>query len=104
MKRSLQLCACLSVLVIAAGCEATKSSTPLSPTIAGPIPGVGITPPLIVEPKDNISISSDQQPVTLTIQNAQSSGVRPLTYTFEVASDTDFTNKVFARDSVAPGD
>ena len=28
-----------------AGCEAQKSSTPLSPSVAGPIAGVNITPP-----------------------------------------------------------
>ena len=38
---------CIGVLVLAplVACESTKSANPLSPTVAGPIPGVNITPP-----------------------------------------------------------
>ncbi len=37
------------------------------------------------------------------VENANSNGVRPLSYTFEVASDSAFQNKVFARSNVTPG-
>jgi hypothetical protein len=38
------------------------------------------------------------------IQNATTSGVRALSYTFEVAADTGFNTKVFSRSKVPPGD
>ena len=38
------------------------------------------------------------------IENAASNGPRPLTYVFEVATDTNFTNKVFMREGVAPSE
>ena len=44
-----------------------------------------------------------QQPITLTIGNATTSGVRPLTYSFEVAVDVNFTNRVFTRGSITSG-
>jgi hypothetical protein len=93
----------LAAPLIASACAASKSSNPLSPTVAGPIPGIAITAPSPVEP-NSARVAVDKQPVTLTLQNASSSGPRPLTYRFEVATDVDFTNKVFVRESVAPGD
>lgn len=86
------------------GCASEKSSNPLSPSVAGPIPGVSITPPKPLEPRDGVNIAVDQQPITLLLENAETTGVRPLTYTFEVATDTGFTNKVFVREGIAPGD
>ena len=49
-------------------------------------------------------IAVDQQPVTLTVQNASTSGVRPLSYLVEVAVDAGFTNKVFSRDGISPAE
>lgn len=93
-----------AIATIAAACESTKSSNPLSPTVAGPIPGVNITAPNPVTPSSGAKIAVDQQPLTLTVENSATSGVRPLNYVFEVATDADFTNKVFSRDGIAPGD
>ena len=86
-----------------AGCEASKSSNPLSPSIAGPIAGVNITQPKLLEPTQGFKFKESQQPIKLLIENASSSGVRPLTYLFEVAVDQDFTNKVYARSGVPQG-
>jgi hypothetical protein len=83
---------------------AEKSSNPLSPSVAGPIPGVSITPPRPVEPRDGVKIATEQQPVTLLLENAATSGERPLSYLFEVATDSGFTNKVFTREGVTPGE
>ena len=85
------------------GCEASKSSNPLSPSVAGPIPGVDISAPKALEPIAGTKIPIDKQPVTLLIENALTSGVRPLTYVFEIATDTTFSNKVYVRDGIAPG-
>ena len=94
----------VSALLVAGCVNAEKSSNPLSPSVAGPIPGVNITPPRPVEPRDGVRIAVDRQPVTLLLENAATNGVRPLSYNFEVATDTGFTNKVFAREGVKPGE
>jgi hypothetical protein len=93
----------LAVLPLVAACETSKSSNPLSPSVAGPIPGVEISAPTPLLPSANASVESDQQPVTLTIENASSSGQRPLTYRVEVAADAGFSTMVFSKDNIAPG-
>ncbi len=103
MVRRFVFLSCVAAIAVA-GCETTKSSNPLSPTVAGPIPGVNITTPKVLLPSAGTKIAVDQQPITLLIENAATTGVRPLTYMFEVATDVNFSNKVFARDQIAPGD
>jgi hypothetical protein len=94
----------LAVLpLLAAACETSKSSNPLSPSVAGPIPGVEITAPKPLEPLADSQIGNDKQPLTLLIENAGTTGQRPLTYTVEVASDANFTSKVFSKEGIAPG-
>lgn len=92
------------VALFATACETAKSSNPLSPAVAGPIPGVDITTPKLLEPQGGSKIAVDKQPITLLIENASSNGVRPLNYAFEVATDANFSNKVFSRDNITPGD
>lgn len=43
--RNLLLLTALATAIAAGGCEQKKSSNPLSPSVAGPIPGVAITAP-----------------------------------------------------------
>ena len=102
--KKLSLMAVVSALLVASCVGAEKSSNPLSPSVAGPIPGINITPPKPVEPRDGVKIAVDQQPVTLLLENAATNGERPLSYVFEVATDTGFTNKVFKREGVTPGE
>ena len=106
MKRHLSPVAALPalLLLVLAGCEASKSSNPLSPSVAGPIAGVEITQPKILEPAFEFRFKESQQPIKLVIENSASNGVRPLTYAFEVSSDRDFSNKVYARSGVPQGD
>jgi hypothetical protein len=96
------LCAALTFAL--AGCEAQKSSNPLSPSVAGPIPGVNITAPKLIEPAQGFKYKESQQPIKLVIENATSNGVRPVTYMFEVATDVDFNSKVYARSGVPAGE
>jgi hypothetical protein len=91
------------LLVALAACEATKSENPLSPSVAGPIAGVDISAPRMIEPAQGAKYRESQQPIRLMIENAASTGVRPLYYTFEVASDSAFETKMFARSQVPPG-
>src|SRR5581483_10470375 len=101
MKRLVVVASFVSIAALAA-CSAQKSSNPLSPTVAGPLPGVKITTPNLVAPS-NARVTVDEQPVTLIFDNASSNGPRPLSYTVEVATDANFATKVFSRSGVAPG-
>jgi hypothetical protein len=92
------------VLSLAAGCAVEKSENPLTPTVAGPLPGVGISAPSTVDPAQGTKIPVTSQPISLTVVNATTNGVRPLSYLFQVATDVNFVNVVFSRDGVAPGD
>lgn len=96
------LCALLPLTFLVTACQASKSSNPLSPTVAGPLPGVDISAPKPLEPNGS-PVAVDKQPLTLLVENASSNGPRPLSYNFEVATDTGFTNKVFVKDAVDPG-
>src|SRR3954453_7163193 len=85
----------LPLLVSAAACEVTKTENPLSPSVAGPIPGVEISAPKLLEPASGALIAGDKQPITLLIENSSSNGVRPLNYSFEVAGGRTLKKKVF---------
>src|SRR5262245_58372846 len=102
--RSKRSTACLlAVLAAGAACEVEKSENPLSPSVAGPIAGVEISAPRALEPAQGAKMKQSQQPLRLMVQNASTNGVRPLSYTFEVASDSGFQTKLYARSGVAPG-
>lgn len=90
--------------LFAAACAVEKSENPLTPTVAGPIAGVQISAPKPLEPGVGAQIPGDKQPVTLLLENASTNSIRPLKYLFEVATDTDFANRVFAQDAVPPGE
>ncbi len=103
MKRSLTVLICSSLLLSLVGCEAKKSSNPLSPSIAGPIAGVDITAPRPLKPNGE-TVLVQSQPVTLIVANALTSGVRPVSYLFEVAVDAGFTNIVLNREAIPAGE
>jgi hypothetical protein len=94
----------VTAVLATAACETSKSSNPLSASVAGPIPGINITAPVVMTPTSGTKIAVDKQPITLTVNNASTNGVRPLTYLFEVATDANFATKVFALDGITPGD
>ena len=105
MKRRIVCVVGVAMAVFATvACESVKSSNPLTPTVAGPIPGVDISAPRLLEPQNGTKIEIEKQPITLLIENSSSNGVRPLNYTFEIATDAAFSNKVFSRDSISPGE
>lgn len=95
---------CGLLLLTLSACQTSKSSSPTAPTIAGPIAGVTISAPVLLQPAQGFKFKESEQPIKLVVQNAVTSGVRALSYTFEVASDNGFGQKVFSRSSVAPGD
>ncbi|MBK5298447.1 MAG: hypothetical protein JJE40_14945 [Vicinamibacteria bacterium] len=93
----------LALLVLATACESNKSANPLSPSVAGPIPGVEISAPKPLEPGANWEVSNDKQPLALLVENPGSNGQRPVTLDVEVASDEGFSTKVFTKVGVEPG-
>ena len=102
--KTLKVLAALSLAAVVAACAVEKSVTPLAPTVAGPIAGVNITAPKGLEPSAGARIPGDRQPVTLLLENASTSGPRPLSYVIEIATEPGFNNRVFAQDNVPPGD
>jgi hypothetical protein len=91
-------------IVILTACATEKSSNPLAPTVAGPIPGVSISSPVPVDPSAGSRVPVDHQPLTLTFGNAVTNGVRPLHYRVEVAADAGFKTQIFSKPDVQPGD
>lgn len=87
MKFGLYLC------LLAAVSLAACAKSPVDP--AGPI---SVTTAASTSPANGASFKNIEQPVTLTITNAQVSSSDAVTYTFEVASDLAFTNKVVSQD------
>ncbi len=95
--------ALVSLAALGVACESTKSANPLSPSVAGPIPGVEISAPKPLEPGVNWEVSNEKQPLMLLIENPGSNGQRPVTLEIEVAADEGFSTKVFAKAGVEPG-
>lgn len=102
--RTVRLLTLLSFVGLLAACEATKSANPLSPSVAGPIPGVVISEPKLLEPGAGWMVDDASQPVRLLIENSSTTGQRPLSYTFDIASDAQFNTMVFGRGGVPQGD
>ena len=103
MKRHFRLLTPLAVMLTLSACAASKSANPLSPSVAGPIPGVAITAPKVVSPASGSQVAVSDQPITLKVQNATTNGVRPLYYSFQVASDSGFSHMVFSVGEIKPG-
>jgi hypothetical protein len=86
-----------------AGCQGRKSANPLSPDIAGPLPGVSITAPKPLEPLTGQQLTADGSPQTLLIENAGSTGPRELFLQVQLAADANFQQVVHHADRLAPG-
>jgi hypothetical protein len=82
-----------AALVAASACETSKSSNPLSPTLAGPIPGVNITAPKPLEPYNGSRITQGQS-IDLLLENASTNGERPIWQQLEVSLDAAFAQRV----------
>jgi hypothetical protein len=94
----------LLIVCALAGCETRKSANPLSPDVAGPIPGVAITAPKPLEPGMGQQIVSDGTPQTLLIENAGTSGQRELYLQVDVSADASFSLMVHQASRIPPGD
>jgi hypothetical protein len=82
--------------------SASEERQPAQPSIAGPIAGVAITAPKLMEPASGSQISVEAQPIVLTVGNSASNGVRPISYIFQIATDSGFSQVLFTQTGVAP--
>jgi hypothetical protein len=100
--RSISLAVLCATLATAA-CERAKSSNPLSPDVAGPIPGVSIGAPTPLEPPQGGQVVKNGEPVTLLLENTSTSGQRPLHLQLQVAVDANFGQLVHHNERIEPG-
>jgi len=108
--KSFGIWSALALFVVTTACSKTSPTRPSDGTASGQttsvtdaVTGVTLTSPALVTPTANQQFKNVEQPVTLTVKNAVTSGTTALTYTFEVASDAAFGTKVFSKDGVAAG-
>jgi hypothetical protein len=71
--------------------------------VAGPIPGVNITAPRPLEPYAGSTLVFSNEPPTLLIENAGSSGARTIWLQLEVGTDSNFQQIVHQADQIALG-
>ena len=90
MKYRMYLLGVFIGLLSLSGCETEKSRNPLSPSIAGPIKGVEISPPALVSPTAGTLIAVDDQPIRVAFANGVSSGERVVLHHLRVARDAGF--------------
>jgi hypothetical protein len=103
----------LGMLSMVAACSTNSMPNPAQPSGTGTTAGAGaatssgqsasIAAPRPLTPTNNAQVKYFDQPVTLVIQNAVVTRSVPASYTFEVATDSGFTNKVQTKDGVSEG-
>jgi hypothetical protein len=94
--------ALVPAIVASIACSGEKSENPLGPDVAGPIPGVVISAPATVEPPVGAQFTPSNEQQTLVIQNATTTGQRPLWMELDVASDATFQSMVHQDAKVNP--
>jgi hypothetical protein len=88
----------------AIGCSSKSPAEPSSTTASGDVNvTASITVPQAATPAANAQIRNADQPVTLVVRNAVITQSTAATYTFEVARDAAFANKVYTKSGVAEG-
>src|SRR5712691_3555444 len=103
-------CSALALTLVAAACEKKSPSSPsdlastsTTTSVTNATTGITLTSPSPVTPANNQQFRNVEQPITLTVKNGVSTGTTPLTYTFEVTTDSAFANRVYTKDNVAEG-
>jgi len=109
--KSLAIWSALALLVATTtACQKTSPARPsddggsgTSSAVTDAVTGVTLTSPTLLTPTVNQQFKFTDQPITLTVKNAVTTGKTPLTYLFEVATDAAFASKVYSKDGVAEG-
>jgi hypothetical protein len=107
-RKTLSIGGACALVIATAACEKSSPARPTdvetttqTATVVDAKTGVTLTTPVPVSPDNNKQFKNVEQPVTLTVRNAVTTGTSPLTYSFEVATDAAFANKVYSKDGVA---
>src|SRR3982074_2409627 len=100
----------LALLASATACTKASPTRPsdetasaASASVKDAVTGITLTSPTPIVPTTNQQFKYAEQPLTLTVGNAITTGGTALTYTFEGASDAAFATKVFSKDDGAAG-
>ncbi len=109
--KSFAIWSALAFLVATTACEKSPArpstvvdaATGATTTVTDAKTGVTLTSPVGSSPADNAQIKFASQPLTLAVTNGVTTGSTPLTYTFEVASDSGFATIVQTKGNVAQG-
>jgi hypothetical protein len=108
--KSFGIWSALALLVATTACTKASPTRPTDGTASGSsaavtdaVTGVTLTSPTPVSPTVNQQFKFNEQPLTLTVTNALSTGSTALTYTFEVASDAAFASIVYSKAGVPSG-
>jgi hypothetical protein len=111
-QKSFGIWSALVLLVATTACQKTSPTRPSdgdggasvqTASVTDAVTGVTVTVPSLVTPTVNQQFKNVEQPITLTIKNAVTTGTTALTYTFEVATDAAFASKAYTKDGVAAG-
>jgi len=98
----------LALLAVATACEkksptaptAAQTASSQTASVTDASTGITLTSPAPLTPLDAQQFRFAEQPLKLVVSNAVTTGSRPLTYTFEVASDSGFGSIVFSRSGI----
>ena len=95
MKMRIAVCVCLGAFTVAIAACSKGTTQPSGST--------SVTAPKPIVPSPNSTVAFAQQPLTLSITNALVTETGGTTYTFEVATDSGFANKVQTKADIAEG-
>jgi len=92
----------LALPLLIVGCEESKSSNPLSPSVAGPMAGIYVSLPEVLAPGAGLKVDDAEQPIALVVKNPDTNTERQVVLGLEVAFDSGFQNLAFSKDGLAP--
>jgi hypothetical protein len=87
----------------ASDAAATAATASAARSVTDDLSGVTLTTPALSTPTAGQSFKFTEQPLTLVVKNAITTGTAALTYTFQVSTDAAFATPAFSQDGIAQG-
>ena len=91
-----------STAAASAASQAASEADAAGRVVTDALSGVSMTAPAPLTPTDGQAFKYAEQPLTLVVKNATTTGATP-TYTFQVAGDAAFGSLVFNQEGIAQG-